>query len=759
MITYFINNTFIFILKNMNENFEIDIKNFFTALPRNNSYFDILVSSPSPVQKRTLGKLIIISKLDSKIQTKNLVNIINENIRSNYYSNLNANVEFAIESTLIDFNKKIKEIEKIEKIKDFSESFSSIIIIIRGNDIYFTEHGNTDVLLINKSKIINIGDTNKASSNGRIFSDIVIGKIYKNNILLFATKSIFNYVSVDKIVNHIENSNIENTIQFIEKSLDAKGEVSDSLGIVIVGEDKILTNENDSVYYNTAENNKTSTKEVDNNEEALEAAIEESTNNNLSPAINKSIDVLNKIKTGFISSVKSEKLKNILLKIKDFSKNIFNKIKAGFKKGFSVLLLKTSTAIKNLPETTAKKAQIIKEIREDIKKEPVKNRLNKTIEKAKYWFETLESSKKILFISLVALVFVLIFIFRIYQINKAVKTETSEYQTSVDSIKSLHNEASSALMYNNVPKAQDLIAEAEYLINKLKIDSNTRRENKDKLLTENKNILNKVFKITEIINPTVLNDFASIQAESQPVINKILKLNDKFFAFDYQNKNIYSFTKNGIEKIDLSTSDISTFVACNNVSTENNNILIIDSNKKLYSFDGTKLASIEIGEKLKNYNISDITSYASNIYLVDKGNNKVLSIRKTGNNYGTPVSWLKDSFDFQNLSSITIDGYIYLSDSVGNIKRFLRGYEKAFTLDTINPKLENITKIYTDENTDYIYVLDKSQNRLLIFNKNTLSLSGQYKSSEFNNLTDFAIDTQNNKVYLLNNTKVFEISL
>lgn len=764
MITYFINNTFIFILKTMNENFEIDIKNFFSALPRNNSYFDILVSSPSPVQKRTLGRLIIISKLDSKIQTKNLVNIINENIRSNYYSNLNANVEFAIESTLIDFNKKIADIEKIEKIKDFSDSFSSIILIIRGNDIYFTQHGDTDVFLVNKGKIVNIGDENKTSNSERIFSDIVIGKIYKNNILLFGTKSLFNYVSVDKIASHVQNSNIDNTIEFIEKSLDAKGEVSDSLGIVILGQDKAIDIEDDSIYSknNNEEENNIVEKIESSTEQVIDKIIDDKDNmlTNVSPFIDKSMSTLGKFKNKINNSIttlsNNETIKGFGIKIKNGLKTALIKLGRFIKTNLKYGVIKTADAVKKLPKTTVKKAKIIED---DIKKEPIKVKLNKSINKSKSWFENLESSKKVLFISLVGLIFVLIFILRIYQINKAAKTENSEYQSSVESIKSLHNEASSALMYNNVSKAQDLISEAEYLIDKLKTDSNTRKQTKDELLVENKNILNKVFKITEITNPTILNDFSSIQSENQININKILKIKDKFFAFDYNNKAIYSFSKNGIDKLNVTTSDIGTFVACNNISTEDNNILIVDSNKKLYKFDGAKITSIDIGDKLKNYNISDISSYQSNIYLIDKTAGKVLSIRKTNNKYGTPASWLKDQFDFENFSSISIDGYIYLSDSNGNIKKYLRGYEKTFKLDEINPKLDNVYKIYTDEDTDYIYILDKSQNRLIIFNKNTLSLFGQYTSSEFNNLEDFMIDAKNNKVYLLNNTKVFEVTL
>src|SRR5574344_730872 len=139
----------------MPENLEISIKSFHINSHDKNSFVDVLVSSPSPVQKRTLGKLIIITQINTEIQTKNLVNIINENIRSNYYSNIKANIEFSLESTLADFNKKIKEIEKIKKIKDLKSKLSTCVIAIKDNSVYFTQHGDISSLLLHKSKTIN----------------------------------------------------------------------------------------------------------------------------------------------------------------------------------------------------------------------------------------------------------------------------------------------------------------------------------------------------------------------------------------------------------------------------------------------------------------------------------------------------------------------------------------------------------------------------------------------------------------------------
>ena len=178
----------------MSDNLEISIKNFFLSSQENESFIDILVSSPSPVQKRTLGKLFVITQINSKIQTKNLTNIINENIRSNYYSNINANIEFALESTLLDFNKKLKDIEKIEKIKDLKNNLSSLVGVIKDNSIYFTQHGEVKSLLMHKDQIINICEKEDDEDENKIFSDIVIGKITKNSAIVFATDTLYDYI-------------------------------------------------------------------------------------------------------------------------------------------------------------------------------------------------------------------------------------------------------------------------------------------------------------------------------------------------------------------------------------------------------------------------------------------------------------------------------------------------------------------------------------------------------------------------------------
>jgi len=741
----------------MSENLEISVKSFHINSHDKNSFVDVLISSPSPVQKRTLGKLIIITQINSEIQTKNLVNIINENIRSNYYSNINANIEFSLESTLNDFNKKIKEIEKIEKIKDLKSKLSTCVIAIKDNSVYFTQHGDISSLLLHKSKIINIIEDNVTieEDSEKIFSDIVIGKITKGSTLLFSTNSLFDYTEQEKILNHLENSNIENTTEFVKKSLDAKEEISYGIGFVLIGEKKSLDEE-------------IVDEDSDNEDEKNE--IEQNIIPQLAGNLNKPLGFL-KDASNFISSkVKSfsenKKLNDFIKDTKKNSKDVIEKIseksKENIKKGGEGMVKNLGNFFTSIPQTINTAVEKAKVINEQIKKETFKERIKRYMDNIKSWYKELTLAKKITFISIIAVILISLLAYRIWDTNKNAKAAENEYQESLQIIKATQNEATSSLLYNNTQKAKELISNAEYLISNLKVDSKTREDNKKQLEEENKNILNKVYKIVNIVNPTVFSDLSSTDPAVSTDVNKILFIKDSLYAFDYANKGFYNINNKKVTKINIS-NDFKDIKAINTVSSESNNAVFADSSSNLYTFDGTSVSKIELKEKfqteLNKYSISDINSYSSTLYLMDNSKQDILTIKKGTKEYGNVYSWLKSSWDFTNITSMAIDGDIYTAKSNGLVEKFYRGYNRAFTLDEINPKLQNIVRIYTDEGSDNIYILDAKEKRFVIFNKNTGALVGQYVSPSFDKLKDFYVDVKANKAYILNDNKIFEISL
>lgn len=737
----------------MSEILEVTAKSFHINSKDKNSFVDVLISAPSPVQKRTLGKLIVITQVNAEVQTKNLVNIINENIRSNYYSNINANIEFALESTLSDFNKKIKEIEKIEKIKDLKSKLSTCVIALKDSSVYFTQHGDVSSLLMYKNKIIDIAEENKVSDDKeKIFSDIIIGKVTKGSSLLFSTNSLFDYTEKEKILNHLENSNVENTVEFVKKSLDAKEKISYGIGFVLIGEKKEIKDE--------------IVEESDEENDLY--SIDSIMSDNRQMGFIK--DFTNFIKRKAKSISENKKINAFIEKVKQSSKDTIQKVsdksKENIKKGKENTAKNIKTFFDSVPETakkvSTKTKETAKKVKEEIKKEPLKERTKRWGNNISAWYKGLGLAEKITFVSIITVIFFTILGVRIYQHKENIKKEELSYQESVEMVKSVQNEATSSLLYNNTAKAQELISNADYLIANLKTDSKTREEIKAKLEEENKNILNKVYKIINIINPSILADLSSQDSEEIININKVLSIKDNIYAFDFVNKNIYKVNENKIvEKIN-SDVEFAEIKAINTVSTENGNALFIDADNYLYTFDGEIVREVKLADKyqkaLNNYSVDAIDSYGKTIYLLDSKNDELLKIVK-GTTYGNVYSWLNSSWDFNNAISMSIDGYIYTAKSNGLVEKFLKGYNRTFSLDKISPVLNNINKIYTNEDSDNIYILDNIGARFVVFNKNNGSLLAQYLSPSFDNLKDFSIDTKNNKVYILNNNKIFEISL
>jgi len=93
----------------------------------------------------------------------------------------------------------------------------------------------------------------------------------------------------------------------------------------------------------------------------------------------------------------------------------------------------------------------------------------------------------------------------------------------------------------------------------------------------------------------------------------------------------------------------------------------------------------------------------------------------------------------------------------GLIEKYLKGYKNNFYLDIVDPLLENIDKIWTEEDIEEMFVMDSKENRILIFNKDSSALIEQITSPVFDNLKDFTVDYNNEIIYVLNGDILYKV--
>lgn len=109
-------------------------------------------------------------------------------------------------------------------------------------------------------------------------------------------------------------------------------------------------------------------------------------------------------------------------------------------------------------------------------------------------------------------------------------------------------------------------------------------------------------------------------------------------------------------------------------------------------------------------------------------------------------------------SSIAIDSNIWVLQNGKEIQRYFGGVYKETIEPLIFPFLKDAIKIYTTATLPNIYILDPSNERLIVITKFGDILK-QYTSSKFSSAVDFVVSNNRKSVYILSDTDIYKVSI
>ncbi len=92
----------------------------------------------------------------------------------------------------------------------------------------------------------------------------------------------------------------------------------------------------------------------------------------------------------------------------------------------------------------------------------------------------------------------------------------------------------------------------------------------------------------------------------------------------------------------------------------------------------------------------------------------------------------------------------------GSIKKFYNGFLKKFVLEAVSPTLASPTRIFTTSKSDFLYILEPKQNRLVVYKK-TGELAAQYVGADLTDLRDALVIEKEKNIYLLNGSSVYSL--
>lgn len=735
---------------------------------------EIFIAQPDANKEALAGKLFALIEIESKkANSLKIINFLIENLNNNYYQNeklilrervKTVKIEHIFESALAKTNKNLAEFLRSEKIKLNPKLINATLGVIYENNLYFANIGKNKAFLIyshgEEIKKYGIADVIKQSeepgqkmlaNSNKLFSSVISGNIPKNGYFIFTNEALPEYISGKQMTEIVTTLPPAGAAEQIKNSLSKINHYVSFFGIII--KNTAGAAEIRKCLSSAAE--KPSTPESISNLNNMEEKTEELLTPKGLINYKKWFEILRAINLRAILPKNSGKqLAANTLKDKIFFKKKTalpraKKIAVAVKNFVTYLINLTIYAFKLITDKEKLLAAAAK-----IKSIPAL--INKKIRGLSRWFKNLNKKNRILLIVAIGSILLLAQNLLVLSIRNNKIEEEKAYTDLAKPIEQKENQVAASLLYGNEDNAKKLLNEIKDLIAKLPRETGDQAKQYEIFEKKLNEQLDKVGHVVKIENPKELAVFSNLNPNADPT-NLILSPDGKIYSGDSGQKTIYS--------LDLSNNLI-TAIAGLDPDIKLLKYPAASKSGNIYYFNGGSVIQLNAKtEAIKSLpvnipdnprNIAATAEYNNKLYLLDKQKNQIYRFNKRGSGFTAGAEWMKEKADFSNAVSMSIDGRIYVLLSDGRLLKYLRGKKEDFTLDAVEPAIEQAAKVVVSKKLEYIYILEPSKQRLIVFNKNGDFLM-QYQSDKFTDLKDFAVDESAKKIYFLNGSSVYEI--
>lgn len=263
-------------------------------------------------------------------------------------------------------------------------------------------------------------------------------------------------------------------------------------------------------------------------------------------------------------------------------------------------------------------------------------------------------------------------------------------------------------------EARNLLKELEDLI--------SQNQDKKYSLDEIKKHYQKIQEFSESISGVEsqgpLNPFFDLRLAEVDFVAKRNSISENhLFSLDaagkkgvYVNLENKQATKFSIDEIEGEVKD---------VSLNDESVFLLGGG--LHSFD---IDDQDSYKQLKEEGDSDrggiiLETYGSYLYVLNPEKRNIYRYLLKDGELSEPIGWLidKQDLDFSSVESMAIDGDLWLTDQNGKIFKYTQGKRQEFEIKNLPVNFEKPIKISTSENNDYLYVLDKENQKVVILQK------------------------------------------
>ncbi len=238
----------------------------------------------------------------------------------------------------------------------------------------------------------------------------------------------------------------------------------------------------------------------------------------------------------------------------------------------------------------------------------------------------------------------------------------------------------------------------------------------------------------------------------------LVYLNNQLYAYEYNA--LYRVSGDGAED-PLTIDDNESVISAINYD-DNDSILFFTESDKVIEYVNDRMSFLSTSDENFKNGVA-LQAYSNKIYVLDSEGGNLWRYTRRRDAFDAAEDYAVGA-DLANTVDLAIDGNIYVLHEDGNITRLYQGAKEDFPIkkQPVKP-LTSPTRIFTETDLPYIYVLEPSENRVLAYAKDDridgIVYDKQYIFDELTDLKDVYVDKDTNTMYILTKKGVYRTAL
>lgn len=328
----------------------------------------------------------------------------------------------------------------------------------------------------------------------------------------------------------------------------------------------------------------------------------------------------------------------------------------------------------------------------------------------------------------------------------------AEQQVKLNAANELINEASTNGQFDKV-KGSELLLTAEQKTLEV-LNSKYLRGEAVKMLDSIQQNRDALDDIKRIKTPTVLVDFSEKRNNVSAL--GLLNLKDHLYGFEYNA--LYEIVLDKLQDL-LTINDMET-VILGTEYLEGNSLLFLTRTGKMIEYLNANFAFVSTKDGIWKKGV-DMKSYNEKLYILDSERNQIWRYPRRREGFDVGEQYNQNA-DLSKAISLAIDSSIYVLNSDGTIIQMYQGQKQDYPLK--RPPLSAMNspvKIYTNANLNYLYILEPSKQRVVVFRKDPKNGGAQYQTQYIFEKTGVLRDVvvSDNRLYVMDDKKVYFVNL